>query len=84
MTLDPQTVTLDELEPLDIRSVPSKIVARYDRAVVVETDHRSTGARFTVYALADVDTGPYDKPAIFRGLYEQMAHQIARNWTRLA
>lgn len=85
MSLDPQTVTLEQLEKRDLLSLPAQIVARYARAVVVETDLGSySGARFTVYALADVDTGPYEKPVSFGGLYKETAHETARNWTRLA
>lgn len=75
---------MEELAPRDLLSLPARIVGRYARAVVVETEIPSSGARFSVYALSDVDSGPYDKPAVFGGLYEKTAHETARNWTGLA
>lgn len=83
MAYDPATVTADELDPRTPASAPHRIVARYPRAVVIQVD-QSVGRTFEVYALADIDTGPYDKPKVFRGLTEQWALEMACDWTRLA
>jgi hypothetical protein len=83
MSFDPDTVTADELEPPTPHSAPHRVVGRYPRAVVVETDQAEGSMRFTVYALVDADTGPYERPHVFRGVSEQWAHDMASEWTRL-
>lgn len=84
MSYDPATVTADELDPRTPHSVAHRIVGRYQRAVVIENDVHEANARHTVVALVDADTGPYEQPKVFRGLSEAWAHEMAREWTRLA
>jgi hypothetical protein len=83
MNLDPATVTADELDPRTPHSVPHRVVGRYARAVVIESDVRDTQMRYSVHALVDADSGPYAVPHVFRGLSEEWAHEMARDWTRL-
>jgi hypothetical protein len=84
MSLDPATVTADELDPRGPHTAAHRIVGRYPRAVVIESDRHDTGRRYTVFAIIDADSGPYDRPHEFRGLTEKMAHDMARDWARLA
>jgi hypothetical protein len=82
MALDPSNVMLDQLEKLDQLAYPRRVVARYPRAVVIEMDMPGRDPSYTVYALIDADTGPYDAPQVIWGLSKDSAMQMARDWTR--